>query len=109
MITNKHQIKIPQALLSLYPGAQWTCYGDEYEDMIWDDSNEIPKPDKTIILNEIERLKQEYERNKYQRLRMKEYPSITDQLDTLYHEGYEGWKAKIDEIKMKYPKPPKIS
>ena len=39
---------------------------------------------------------------KYQR--QKEYPSIVDQLDTLYHEGYEGWKAKIETIKNKYPK-----
>jgi hypothetical protein len=36
--------------------------------------------------------------------RMSEYPSIQDQLDTLYHEGYEGWKAKIETIKNKYPK-----
>ena len=36
--------------------------------------------------------------------RQQEYPSIVDQLDTLYHEGYEGWKAKIETIKNKYPK-----
>ncbi len=36
--------------------------------------------------------------------RQKEYPSIADQLDTLYHEGHEGWKAKIQAIKNKYPK-----
>jgi hypothetical protein len=36
--------------------------------------------------------------------RQQEYPSIVDQLDTLYHEGYEGWKAKIQAIKNKYPK-----
>jgi hypothetical protein len=35
---------------------------------------------------------------------MSEYPSIADQLDTLYHEGYEGWKAKIQAVKNKYPK-----
>jgi len=39
---------------------------------------------------------------KYQRAA--EYPSIVDQLDTLYHEGYEGWKAKIQAVKNKYPK-----
>jgi hypothetical protein len=39
---------------------------------------------------------------KYQR--QQEYPSIADQLDTLYHEGYEGWKAKIQAVKNKYPK-----
>jgi hypothetical protein len=40
----------------------------------------------------------------YKEKRAKEYPSIQDQLDTLYHEGYEGWKAKIETIKNKYPK-----
>ena len=41
---------------------------------------------------------------KYKYQRQQEYPSIADQLDTLYHEGYEGWKAKIEAIKNKYPK-----
>jgi hypothetical protein len=40
----------------------------------------------------------------YSQQRTNEYPSIVDQLDTLYHEGYEGWKAKIETIKNKYPK-----
>jgi hypothetical protein len=48
--------------------------------------------------------KQEYENNQYQRDRASEYPSIQDQLDTLYHQGYDGWKASIDEVKNKYPK-----
>lgn len=32
------------------------------------------------------------------------YPSIVDQLDTLYHGGYDAWKAEIEAIKNKYPK-----
>jgi hypothetical protein len=40
----------------------------------------------------------------YKAKRAEEYPSIADQLDTLYHEGYEGWKAKIQAVKNKYPK-----
>ena len=39
---------------------------------------------------------------KYQR--QQEYPSIVDQLDTLYHGGYDAWKASIDVVKNKYPK-----
>jgi len=39
---------------------------------------------------------------KYQR--HVEYPSIKDQLDTLYHEGYDGWKSQIQAVKDKYPK-----
>jgi len=40
----------------------------------------------------------------YKLLRHQEYPSIKDQLDILYHEGYDGWKAQIQAVKDKYPK-----
>ena len=42
---------------------------------------------------------------KYQRDRAAEYPSIEDQLDTIYHSGVAGWKTTIKAIKDKYPKP----
>ena len=38
--------------------------------------------------------------------RMNEYPSIGDQLDKIYHEGIDAWKADmVDPVKAKYPKP----
>jgi hypothetical protein len=40
----------------------------------------------------------------YSQLRRKEYPSIQDQLDTLYHGGIDAWKAEIKTVKDKYPK-----
>ncbi len=36
--------------------------------------------------------------------RANSYPSIAEQLDLLYHAGYDGWKEKITEIKELYPK-----
>ena len=36
--------------------------------------------------------------------RAKEYPSIADQLDDIYHNGIDGWKATIKTTKDKYPK-----
>jgi hypothetical protein len=42
--------------------------------------------------------------NKYKELRAAEYPSIADQLDTIYHEGIDAWKEQINTIKEKYPK-----
>ena len=36
--------------------------------------------------------------------REKEYPSIVDQLDDIYHNGIDGWKATIKTTKDKYPK-----
>ena len=41
----------------------------------------------------------------YQGQRREEYPSIEDQLDTIYHSGVAGWKTTIKAIKDKYPKP----
>lgn len=43
--------------------------------------------------------------NAYKEQRAKEYPSYADQFDLLYHGGYDAWKAEIDKIKEKYPKP----
>tara|TARA_B100000519_G_C13979697_1_gene313984 strand:+ start:314 stop:607 length:294 start_codon:yes stop_codon:yes gene_type:complete len=47
----------------------------------------------------------EYAALEYSRNRAEEYPSIEDQLDTIYHSGVAGWKTTIKAIKDKYPKP----
>jgi hypothetical protein len=96
---------ITHALQSLRPGASWSILGEDYENLIWSDENELPPPTEEEVQAEIERLKAEYNNNQYQRDRASAYPSIEDQLDTLYHQGYDGWKARIDEVKNKYPKP----
>jgi len=36
--------------------------------------------------------------------RAKEYPSIADQLDKIYHSGIDEWKKVIKTTKDKYPK-----
>ena len=36
--------------------------------------------------------------------RLAEYPSIADQLDDIYHNGIDAWKATIKTVKDKYPK-----
>ena len=40
----------------------------------------------------------------YTEARAAEYPPIKDQLDKIYHEGIDAWKADIKVIKDKYPK-----
>ena len=45
-----------------------------------------------------------YDNNEYQRDRAEEYPSIVDQLDDIYHNGVDGWKATIKTVKDKFPK-----
>jgi hypothetical protein len=42
--------------------------------------------------------------NAYKEQRAIAYPSIADQLDQVYHEGIDAWKATIQAVKAKYPK-----
>ena len=44
------------------------------------------------------------ENDSYKSQRRAEYPNIKDQLDDIYHNGIDGWKATIKAIKDKYPK-----
>ena len=42
----------------------------------------------------------------YKQQRAEEYPPLTEQLDYIYHNGVEAWKADmIQPVKNKYPKP----
>ena len=47
----------------------------------------------------------EFAKQEYKNKRADEYPSIKAQLDDIYHNGIEGWKATIKTTKDKYPKP----
>ena len=47
----------------------------------------------------------EYQALDYARKRAAEYPSVVDQLDDIYHNGIDAWKATIKATKDKYPKP----
>ena len=95
---------LTKALTSLYPGAQWVLNGEEYSGLDWLEGNDKPKPTQKELEDECDRLHQVWLNNQYQRDRAKAYPSFADQFDTLYHGGYDAWKATIDEVKNKYPK-----
>ena len=89
-----------KAIASLRPDAEWILRGDVLE---WFDTKQT-KPTDAEIATELARLEAEYNSNEYQRQRAQEYPSIADQLDTLYHSGLDAWKAQIKTVKDKYPK-----
>jgi len=61
------------------------------------------------ILNEWaenERARQlDEEANGYKEARKIAYPSIEDQLDEIFHNGIDSWKAIIQEVKDDNPKP----
>ena len=88
------------ALRSLRPTASFAIINDDIQ---WFDEVQT-LPTETQIQNEIARLQAEYDAKEYQRNRAAEYPSITEQLDTLFHEGIDGWKETIQAVKDKYPK-----
>jgi len=89
-----------QALQTLKPGAEWVLRGDELE---WLDAVQT-EPTQSEIDTEIARLDAEYVANEYQRDRASEYPTVVDQLDDIFHNGIDGWKATIQTTKDKYPK-----
>ena len=92
---------LDKALNQLRPNAKWLIRNDNLE---WYDIEQTQPTDEEIQA-EIDRLEAEYEAKEYQRLREKEYPSYADQFDMIFHEGIDAWKAKIQEVKAKYPKP----
>jgi hypothetical protein len=99
---------LTKALISLYPGAQWTLNGDSYEGLDWLPVNDIPKPTLAELEAECDRLNQVWLDTQYQRDRAKEYPSLADQLDMQYWDKINGtttWADAIQAVKDKYPKP----
>ena len=94
---------IVEAINSIRPKARWNLIGESYEGLEWLDETQT-KPTEAEIQAEIVRLQAEYEAKQYKTNRAAEYPSIADQLDTLYHGGYDAWKAQVKAVKDKYPK-----
>ena len=93
--------EIVDAILALHSDAKVQVV--EEKDIIWIDKN--PNNITTDQINiKLAELITTYNNLKYQRERASEYPKIVDQLDELYHNGLDGWKAKIKLIKDKYKK-----
>ena len=67
----------------------------------WDSSNPDSQPTDDEINTAYTAWKNA---NEYKINRANEYPPIIDQLDDIYHNGIDGWKATIKAIKDKYPK-----
>jgi rhodanese-related sulfurtransferase len=81
------------AIYKLYPQVTTTLNDIAYDA----DGNEVAY-DKSAVQAYVDA-------HAYIAKRAAEYPSFADQFDTLYHGGYDAWKAKIDSVKAKYPKP----
>ena len=87
---------------------QWFGWSDNknkiYANLIVHDGGS--KPSESDCTNGLKALQDAWdlENDSYKSNRRKEYPSIEDQLDDIYHNGIDGWKATIKVTKDKYPK-----
>ena len=93
---------IISAIIAINPNAEVSVNGEDYNQITWlNDTTPISEAD--IKAKQAE-LQTEFDNKEYQRKRAVEYPSIKDQLDDIYHNGVDGWKATIKAVKDKYPK-----
>ena len=95
--------------LITFRGGQWFGWSDSknkiYANLIVHDGG--TKPTEKQCTDGLKALQDAWdlENNSYKSQRRAEYPSIEDQLDDIYHNGIDAWKATIKTIKDKYPKP----
>lgn len=99
------KVTASEVIQALVSDAEFGVYGDSYEGIVWAEDYTGYKPTKEEFESKKLELENEYESKEYQRQRAKEYPSFAEQFDLLYHSGYDAWKAEIDKVKEKYPKP----
>jgi hypothetical protein len=61
--------------------------------------------DENIVEYDNDAVEELIQKEAYKDLRAREYPTIADQLDYIYHNGVDAWKEDmIDPVKNKYPK-----
>jgi len=82
------------AILKLYPNAAIIR-----DDVAYDINGNEVSYDESLVQAEVDA-------NAYKEQRVEEYPPLAEQLDYIYHNGVEAWKADmIQPVKDKYPKP----
>ena len=94
---------IADAIKAIKSDAQISVNAEDINQLTWIDGNPTNITNQQILDKQVE-LKAAYDAKQYQRDRAKEYPSIVDQLDDIYHNGVDGWKTTIKITKDKYPK-----
>ena len=95
-------MNVRNAVESIY-GRNVNCRIEDEVITVW--REEFAQPTDEELNAKIVELKAEYDALEYARNREEAYPSTGDQLDYMYHNGFEKWKTDmIDPIKDKYPK-----
>ena len=88
---------------------QWFGWSDSknkiYANLVVHDGGS--KPTETDCTNGLAALQAAWdlENDSYKSQRQAEYPSVVNQLDKMFHSGFQAWKDEIQKVKEKYPKP----
>jgi hypothetical protein len=93
-------MSIAKALLELTPGAKWVIRDDVID---WMDTEQT-QPTQEEIVQKIAEIEYTEEVEAYKEVRAKAYPVMSEQLDKIFHEGIDAWKAEIQAIKDAHPK-----
>ena len=83
----------------------WSNHKDKvYANLIVHDGG--AKPSEDDCTNGLRAMQDAWdlENDSYKSKRRAEYPSMADQLDDIYNNGIDAWKATIKAVKDKYPK-----
>ena len=87
---------------------QWFGFSDPdnkiYSNLIVHDGGSKPTEKECIDGLAAMQAAWDLENDSYKSKRREEYPDVVTQLDDIYHNGIDGWKATIKAIKDKYPK-----
>jgi len=94
------KIDICTTILSIKSDAQISVSGEDINQITWHDSNPTNITNQQILdkQKELQSLEDVYEN------RRKDYGTVVSQLDEIYHSGLDSWKARLANIKSKYPK-----
>ena len=95
-----------KALEILAPGDWFGVKGSD--DITWDsiEWNDIPTITEEELNTKMNEIRTNFTNDQYKRDRGDEYPPMADQLDYMFHNGFDKWKEDIVQpVKDKYPKP----
>jgi hypothetical protein len=94
------KITLSKAIKEINSLAEFCYSEDDINTLEWYDNNPTNITNQQILAkqSELQALEDVYEN------RRNEYGAIVDQLDEIYHNGLDSWKARLANIKAKYPK-----
>ena len=96
---------IIKSILAINPTAEVTINANDINQITWHNGTQPISANE--ILAKQQELITEYNSNKYQRDRSKDYPLIQEQLDMQYWDkinNTDNWEQAINAVKQKYPK-----